>query len=380
MKILLFANTEWYLYNFRRSLAAALRDGGHDVLLVSPPGPYGERLRSLGYRWFPAPMQRSSLNPIRELALVVWLWRLFRRERVDLVHGFTIKSAIYGAIAARLASVPARVSAVAGMGYVFISDSLKARVLRPVVRGLVRLTLGGQKARLILQNPDDVALFCREQLVPPENIRLIPGSGVDCERFQPSRDAAPDIRENGRFRVVLPARLLWYKGLAEFVEASRLLQAEGKAVDFLLAGEPDPGNPASVSKDIVDGWVEGGLVKWLGHVDDMATLFMNVDAVALPSYGEGLPKSLIEAAACALPLITTDMPGCREVVRDGVEGFLIPPKDARALADAIAHLAESPELCARLGKSARSRALSEYDERIVIRHTMEVYRELLPGL
>jgi glycosyltransferase involved in cell wall biosynthesis len=372
MKILLFANTEWYLYNFRRSLAVALREAGHEVLLVSPPGPYGEKLQALGFRWLPAPMQRLSLNPLRELALVWWLYRLLRRERVDLVHGFTIKCAVYGALAARLARTPARVSAVAGMGYVFSSDDLKARVLRPFVRLLMRLALDGRKARLILQNPDDVALFEQARLVNPQRIRLIAGSGVDCRRFMPAAG-----RAERAFTLVLPARLLWDKGLAEYVEAARLLRAEGRDLVFQLAGEPDPGNPASVPASTVQGWVDEGLLQWLGHVSDMPALFSSVDAVVLPSYREGLPKGLIEAGACALPLVTTDVPGCREVVSDGVDGLLVPVKNAPALAAAIARLQDDPGLCARLGKAAREKALAEFDEAIVIARTIDVYRELL---
>lgn len=383
MKIILFANTEWYLYNFRRSLALALRDAGHEVLLVSPPGPYGERLRALGFRWVPAPMERRSLNPLRELALLQWLRRLLVQEQVDLVHGFTIKCAVYGSLAARLAArspgLPARVNAVAGMGYVFTSNDLKARLLRPVVRGLLRLALGGRGARLILQNPDDVALFERARLVDGPQVRLIPGSGVDCRRFTPPPALLPGARPEagGRFRVLLPARLLWDKGLAEYVAAARELRAQGLAIDFLLAGDPDPGNPAAVPEATVRGWVAEGLLQWLGHVDDMAALFATVHAVVLPSYREGLPKGLIEAGACALPLVTTDVPGCREVVSDGVDGLLVPVKDAPALARAIARLHDDPALCARLGAAARARALAEFDERIVIGRTVDVYRELL---
>ena len=373
MKILLFANTEWYLYNFRRSLATALRDAGHEVLLVSPPGPYGEKLQALGFRWLPAPMQRLSLNPLRELALLWWLYRLLRTEKVDLVHGFTIKCVVYGALAARLARVPARVSAVAGMGYVFISDSAKARLLRPLVRLLMRAALDGSNARLILQNPDDVALFERARLMQPQRIHLIPGSGVDCQRFSPTTGVQPQRA----FTVLLPARLLWDKGLAEYVEAARILRTEGRDSIFQLAGEPDPGNPASVPASTVQGWVDERLLQWLGHVDDMPALFHSVDAVILPSYREGLPKGLIEAGACGLPLVTTDVPGCREVVEDAVSGLLVPMKDAAALAVAIARLQDDPDLCARLGQAARAKALSEFDEQIVIARTLEVYRELL---
>ena len=372
MKIVLFANTEWYLWNFRRSLALALRDAGHDVLLISPDGPYGEKLRALGLRWQPLPMDRRSLNPVREARLLWHLVRLFRGERPALVHGFTIKCAVYGSLAARMAGVPARVNAVAGMGYVFISDSLKARLLRPLVRTLLKLALGGRNARLILQNPDDVVLFERAGLVDPSQVRLIPGSGVDCSRFHPD----PDRQTGARLRVLLPARLLWDKGLAEYVQAARLLRAEGRPIDFLLAGDPDPGNPAAVPEAEVREWVGQGLLQWLGHVDDMSALLRSADIVALPSYREGLPKGLIEAAASGCALVTTDVPGCREVVTHEVDGLLVPVRDGDALARAIARLEADPELRARLAEAGRRKALERFDERIVIEKTLAVYKEV----
>lgn len=372
MKIVLFANTEWYLYNFRRSLALALRDAGHDVLLLSPPGPYGEKLRALGLRWQPLPMDRRSLNPLREVALLWHLVRLLRRERPDVVHGFTIKCAVYGGLAARVAGVPGRVNAVAGMGYVFISESFKARALRPVVRALLKLALGGRNARLILQNPDDVALFEQAGLVDAARVRLIPGSGVDCVRF------APDpVRVRGaRVRVLLPARLLWDKGLAEYVQAARLLREWALPVDLLLAGDPDPGNPAAVPEATVRQWVDEGVLNWLGHVDDMPALLRSVDVVALPSYREGLPKGLIEAAACGCALIATDVPGCREVVEHAVDGLQVPVKDGVALAEAMARLVRDAGLRERLGVAARAKAMAQFDERIVVRETLAVYAEL----
>lgn len=375
MKIVLFANTDWYLYNFRRSLALGLRDAGHEVLLLSPDGPYGEKLRALGLHWQALPMDRRSLNPLREAALLWHLWRLLRREQPALVHGFTIKCAVYGSLAARLAGVPARVNAATGMGYVFISGSLKARLLRPLVRALLKLALGGKGARLILQNPDDLALFVQAGLVAPDNVRLIPGSGVDCTRFHPDPQRTP----GQRLRVLLPARLLWDKGLAEYVEAARLLREQGRAVDFLLAGAPDPGNPASVPAATVRDWVAEGVLEWLGQVDDMPELLRGVDVVALPSYREGLPKGLIEAAASGCALIATDVPGCREVVQHDVDGLQVPVRDGPALAQAIARLQDAPPLRARLAEAGRRKALTRFDERIVIRDTLAVYRELTPA-
>lgn len=374
LKIVLFANTEWYLYNFRLPLAVALRESGHDVLLVSPNGPYGDKLLKLGFRWIAAPMDRRSLNPIRELVLLNWLRKLIHSEHVDLVQSFTIKCAIYGSIAARFAGNCSRVSAVAGMGYVFTSNDLRARMLRPLVRAMMRFALDGQKARLILQNPDDVALFCVAGIVDASRIRLIRGSGVNCSRFNTC--ATRTTREP--LRVLLAARLLWDKGLAEYSDAARRLKSEGRTIQFLLAGVPDPGNPDSVPESTIKAWVDEGLIEWLGHVDDMPTLLSSIHVMALPTaYGEGLPRSLIEAAASGLALITTDAPGCREVVTHNVDGLLIPLRNAEALANAIACLDDDPSFAASLGSAARDKVLREFDERIVIKRTIEVYSELI---
>jgi glycosyltransferase involved in cell wall biosynthesis len=371
---MLFANTDWYLYNFRRSLAVALRDNGHKVLLVSPPGRYGEKLEALGFRWILAPMERRSLNPLRELLLLTWLWRLLRREQIDVVHSFTIKCAVYGGLVGRLSGTR-RINAVAGVGYVFVSGAPLARLLRPIVRVLMRAALGGKGARLILQNPDDVKLFETARLVSSEMIRLVPGSGVDCSRFLPP--ARETRASNEPLRVLFAARLLWDKGLAEFVEAARELKAENRALEFLLAGAPDPGNPAAVPTETILSWQANGTVQWLGQVSEMPALLASADMVVLPSYREGLPKTLIEAAACARPLITTDAPGCRQVVTHGVNGLLVPVRDAKALARAIALLQDEPALARRLGQAAREKALTEFDERLVNARTLKIYSELV---
>ncbi len=380
MKIILFANTEWYLFNFRLSLAKVLQAQGHEVLLISPPGEYGARLQALGFRWEALPMDRKSLNPLQELRLLVYLCQLYRREQPALAHHFTIKCVVYGSIAALVARVPARVNAVAGMGYVFTNQALKARLLRPVVRGLMRLVLNGRGARLILQNNDDMAAFIKAGLARPELTRLVMGSGVDLARFTPRALSIPQTQAGHDVqptRVVLAARLLWDKGIAEYVDAARQLNAKGLPIRFLLAGAPDPGNPAAIPQATLDGWQAEGLIELLGQVSDMAALFATVDMVVLPSYREGLPKSLIEAAACALPLVTTDVPGCREVVTHEVNGLLIPVKDAKALARAIERLHLDPAWAQLLGVSARTCVLREFDEKIVIRKTLAVYGELL---
>jgi glycosyltransferase involved in cell wall biosynthesis len=373
LKILLFANTDWYLYNFRRSFALALLDAGHDVLLLSPEGPYSEKFRDIGLRWLPLPMKRRSLNPLYEIASVLWLRKLIRRECFDLVHGFTIKGAVYGALAAKLARVQARVCSVDGLGYVFATNDIKAKCLRPLVRMLLRFALSGDGTRLILQNRDDVAFFENAGLVDCRRVRKIRGAGVDCIRFKKGGKRV----DGESMRVLLAARLLWDKGIGEYVEAARLLKAHGLKVQMLLAGMPDSGNPDTVTNEIAQGWADEGLIEWLGHVSDMAGLLATVHVVVLPTaYREGLPTALIEGAACGLPLVTTDMPGCREVVTHEVDGLIIPVRNPVALAQAIIRLHNDPILSARLGSAAQAKALEQFDEKIVIEQTIAVYNEL----
>ena len=371
-KIVLFANTDWYLYNFRLSLARALAAGGHEVVLVSPPGDYGPRLRELGFRWLPIPMRRRSFNPMVEIALIWRLARLFRREAPALVHGFTIKCALYGAVAARVAGTAARVSSVVGLGYVFISNDLRARILRGPLKLMLRIALGGSRARLIVQNETDLQFFVDNGLARRDRTRLVPGSGVDCARFRPRTGP----RRPGGLRVLLAARLLWDKGIGEYARAAEALRAAGRDIEFMLAGDPDPGNPASIPPDLIEGWRRGGVLRCLGHVEDMAALYVDVDVVVLPSYREGLSKSLIEAAASGNALITTDTPGCRDVVVHEQCGLLVPVRQWRPLEAAISRLDDDRSLARRLGEAARRRALELFDEATIVRETLAVYADV----
>lgn len=410
MKILFFANTEWYLYNFRLALARYLRDQGHEVVMLSPPGPYVARLQAAGFRVLTIPMQRRSLNLLRELALFHPIRQIYAQEHPDLAHHFTLKCVVYGGLAARLTGGIARIHAVTGLGHVFTSDSVTARLLRSLVRAGLLLALGGANSRLIVQNPDDLANFKRHRLIKTSHIRLIRGSGVDTERFQPINHQPPHSnppprggkeldgsppppgrrglndssslrpsRERGleSLKILLASRLLWEKGIGEYVAAARQLRQEGIAAEFLLAGDPDPGNPASIPPEQLDCWRQDGDVTLLGHVNDMPALLAQIDIAVLPSYREGTPRSLLEAAACGLPLITTDAPGCREIVEHEVNGLLVPIKDASALAAAIHRLCHESETRQRMGQASRTKVLAEFDERIVFARTLAVYGELL---
>lgn len=372
LKFIYFANTDWYLFNFRLQAARRLRDLGHEVLMLSPRGDYHARLQEKGFRWIELPVSRAGVNPFSELGVILRTLNVLRKERPDVLHNFTVKNAVYGSIAAKLVRTPAVINAVAGMGFVFSSKSFKARLLRPLVRRLMQATLGGRNSRLILQNPDDVATFVDEKIVTMDRIRLIRGSGVDTTLFAASRLSC------GRLRVILCARLLIEKGILEFAEASRILASEGREVDFVLAGGSDSANPSAIDESTVRAWMAEGRLNWLGHVQDMPKLLASMHVMALPSfYREGVPRSLIEGAASGLAIITTNLPGCREVVaEDGKDGLWVEPRNAVDLARAIARLDDDRELLVRLASVARSKAVEFFDERLVIARTLEVYDEL----
>jgi glycosyltransferase involved in cell wall biosynthesis len=374
MKVIFFANTDWYLYNFRLAAARELSRLGHEVIMLSPPGDFGHRFADYGIRGLKINLNRSGMNPISESLAIRELTRLIRHEKPHLLHNFTVKASIYGAFAGRLARVPAVINAVAGLGYVFTENSLKARLLRPWVKLMMRLTLNGDNSLLILQNPDDAQAFTASNLVSEKKIRVIRSSGVDTSRFIPRSELL-----GGKLRVLLVARLLWEKGIGEFIESARILRSEGRDIEFILAGAPDSGNPRSAKREDVEKWVNEGLVVWLGHVEAMPALLQSVHVMALPSYyREGVPRSLIEGASSGLAIITTDRPGCREVVeKDGVDGLRVAPKNSVELAAQIARLDDDRELLQRLGLEARRKALENFDERIVIEKTIDAYCELL---
>jgi len=369
MKILLFANTDWYLYNFRLSLAKALREQGHEVVLLSPYGKYTERLQRQGFRLISFPLQRRRLNPWAELKTIAALVQVYRREQPDIVHHFTMKCVLYGSIAARLASIGAVVNALAGLGLIFSDHCLRRRLLRWIISLLCRLAL--RRTQVIFQNPEDQGAFRKHKLVGDRASHLIRGSGVDTERFKPRQRA----RNTDKRYVLLASRLLWAKGVAEFVEAARLVRQQLPNATFLIAGESDAGNPDTIPANVIAGWKRDGNVVLLGHCDDMQELIEKVDLVALPTYyGEGVPRILVEAAACGKPLVATQMPGCTEIVHNNENGLLVPPRDSRALARAIVEILPDEIRCARLGKHSRQLACDEFAEEIVISRTLDVYQ------
>lgn len=369
-RLAFFVTEDWYFCSHRLPLAVAARDAGFKVFVVTRETSHGDIIRAAGLTLVPVNLVRRSLNPLRELRFVNTLRGIYNEIRPDLVHHVAMKPVIYGTIAARLAGVPAVVNALAGLGYLFSSESFKARFARPVLRIVLRELLTGRNQRLILQNPDDVEEFRKTRIASGNDVVLIQGSGVDTSQYFVSE--AP----SGPPVVLLASRLLWDKGVAEFVAAARTIRAARPDVRFVLAGEPDDENPNAVSRKVLEDWVEEGVVEWIGKRDDMPDVFANASIVCLPSYREGLPKVLIEAASCARPIVTTDTPGCREVVQDGLNGFLVPARDSERLTDAIDRLIEDPDMRIRMGRAGRTLVEEKFALQIVIDETLSVYEAM----
>lgn len=368
MKILLLANTGWYLHHFRLPLAVAARDLGHEVVLACPDDADVPGLKQAGFRWVEVKLSRRGMNPLAEL---LSLWRLkclYRREQPDLVHHFTIKCVLYGSIAARLAGVRAVVNAVTGMGYAFAGKGSAARLAGLWASLFYRVALGG--TQVVFQNPDDRAAFVGRGFILPDSGYLIRGSGVNIEKFKPCAES-PQARP---LTVLLASRLLWSKGVGEYVAAAERVRRQLPGVAFLLAGVPDTGNPDSISPSVLQQWEADGAVTTLGQREDMAELMREVDLLVLPSrYGEGVPRCLIEGAASGLALVASDTPGCREIVKDGVNGRLVFSGDVAGLAQAIVTLLQDDKLRADMGKKSRQLACEGFSEEQVIARTLQVY-------
>lgn len=366
--ILFVVNACWFFVSHRLPLARAAQRQGFTVHVAACPDETAALLQEAGIHFHPLPFSRKGRHPLRELRTFLSLLSLYRRLRPDLVHHVTIKPILYGGLAARIARIPSVVNAVAGLGYTFIARGQAASLFRDLVRFGYRKALSHSNQTVIFQNDDDRREFVSRGLVHPGETALIRGSGVDPDVFCPAEAPA------GRPLVVLPARLLWDKGVAEFVDAAAILKARGVEAEFALVGDPDPHNPASVAEEDLAAWRASGVVEVWGRSEDMPEVFRRAHIACLPSYREGLPRALLEAAASGLPIVTTDVPGCRDVVRDGYNGYLVPPREPAALADALEKLIASPGERALMGRRGRALVLEQFTLDRVVSETLKLYR------
>lgn len=371
-KLILVIAEDWYFWSHRLPLARAAQKNGFDVVIATRVHKHAERIRSEGFKLVPLHLSRESYSPWKELKTIIQLRRLYREERPDIVHHVALKPILYGSIAALGRKHIHVINALAGMGYLVVSSSLKAALLRFPIWSAFRFLLNQSNTHVLLQNADDREVAISKLKVSADKTVLIRGAGVDCESFCPSAPLSVIPQ------VVLASRMLWNKGVAEFVEAAKLLRQQGLKVRFVLVGDVDPASPSGMPRATLTAWNDAGFVEWWGPHQEMASVYKTAALVCLPSHGgEGVPKVLLEAAACGKAIVTSDVPGCRDIVRKDVNGLLVPAKNVPELANAIRYLVENDEVRRRMGTAGREIALAEFSQEIVIEKTLALYSSVI---
>jgi len=371
-RLLFVVSEDWYFWSHRLSLARAALAAGFEVGLATRAGKYADAVAAEGIRLIPLSfLNRGSKNPLREAAALSELVDAYRDFKPTIAHHVAIKPVLYGTLAARATRVPVVVNALGGLGYAFLSQTRTARLMRPFIFAAMRFALDAPRAALIVQNSEDARTLLANRLVRNERLVLIRGSGVDTDIYRPTPE--PDCEPV----VVLPARMLWDKGVGEFAAAARILRGRGVRARFVLVGQPDRHNPRAVPRSQLEAWAREGVVEWWGLKHDMAEVYAKAHIVCLPTYYEGLPKALLEAAACGKPIVATDIPGCREIARPGVNALLAPVRDAQSLAAALERLIADPALRHELGAAGRRIAEQEFTHQAVADQTLGLYARLL---
>jgi len=370
-RLLYVVTEDWFFLSHRLPMARAAQAAGFEIHVATNVGDSGSAIAREGFILHPVRFARGRLSPIATLSTILSLRRIHREVAPDLVHHVALQGTLLGSLAA-LGRPVARVNAITGLGYAFISDSPKARIVRTVTGVLLRVLVDRERSVALVQNPDDQELLAGLG-IPAGRIVLIPGSGVDTVALRPMPEPS------GPLTIAFVGRLLDDKGIHTLIAAHRLLRSKG--INLLIAGTPDPGNPASVSQAQAEAWGREPGITWLGHVYDISSLWAQAHIAVLPSRREGLPKSLLEAAACGRPMVATDVPGCREIAIPGETGLLVPPDNAQALAAAIETLAQAPELRARFGVAARRLAEERFAADAIGRAVTKLYLRLVavPG-
>lgn len=369
-RLLYVVTEDWYFCSHRLALACAARDAGYEVWVATRVDQHEQKIRAEGFQLVPLQMERSSLSLRSQYRALRELTRVYREVKPDFVHHVALKPVLIGSMAAHRARIPAVINALAGLGFVFASETPRARVMRPLIRMWFRHVLNRGNSQLILQNPDDVHMFVENKLVSAERAVMIRGSGVDVQHFH----VLPEPQ--GKPSVALVARMLRDKGIVELVEATRILRAQSRDVRVILAGGLDELNPSCLHEDEIRKWEREGLVEWWGEVEDVRTVWAQAHVAVLPSYREGLPKSLLEAAACGRALIATEVPGCREIVQHEQNGLLVPVRASAPLARAISRLLDNADLRKKMAEHGRRLVVGEFGQAKVCAETLSIYEKL----
>lgn len=370
-RLLFLVTEDWTFWEIRRDLARVALESGYEVTIATRVSTYAERIRQAGFTLVPISLQRESRNPLRELLAFIELVRLYRRIRPKIVQHVAMKPVLYGSFAAWLARVPVVINVFGGLGYAFTDRPEDTSMLRSLLQRGLKSAIALSRSIVVVQNSDDRDVLVRTNIVNPSRIRLISGSGVDVHRFVPVDPPSGDPV------VMLVGRMLWDKGVGEFVDAVIRLKQRHVKARFVLVGRCDRGNPTAIAEEQLHEWTREHGIEWWGHREDLSCVFGQATVVVLPSYREGLPKVLLEAAACGKAMVATDVPGCREIVQHRHTGLLVPVRDSAALADAIAELLSDRELRTALGARARQLVIREHSTDKIGAAFFELYRELL---
>jgi glycosyltransferase involved in cell wall biosynthesis len=356
MRIAIVLNTSWNIYNFRMNFVKALLENGHEVHTIAPVDDYTRLLTEVGCIHHPVRMDSRGANPIKDSALIVELYTIYRKVRPEIVLHYTIKPNVYGTLAATMLGIPV-INNVCGLGTVFLKDNL----VSAVAIFLYKISFRFAK-KVFFQNSDDLKLFLDKKLVRKDAVDLVPGSGIDLQKFQPM-----DFKRNKKFTFLLIARMISDKGIYEYIQAIKKLRANGVDACFQVLGAMDPKHKRGIQKEVIEGWISNGTIEYLGTTDDVRAFIEKADCVVLPSYREGTPRTLLEAASSCKPIIATDVPGCNHVVVNNYNGFLCRMKDSQDLADKMRSMSNLvDETLRQLGLNGRAKIEAEYDESIVI--------------
>ena len=370
-RLIYIVSEDWVFVSHRLTLAKQAIKDGYDVAAITNISNHEDVLLSAGLKVFNINFCRSFKRPFSDVHSIYQLIKLFRLLKPEVIHNIGLKISLISSIAAFIARVPVAINAYTGLGYVFSSNDMLARVIRLLLNSPLKYLNHRASTWVVFQNEDDEALFENSNLINKERTLLIKGSGVDVNEF-PFSDELP-----GQLKVMLASRLLWDKGVGEFIEASRQLKIIYPEVTFVLVGDVDEQNPLSLTKEIIDSWVNEGFIEWWGHKQNMPEVLKLAHIVALPSYREGLPKVLLEAASIGRALVATDAPGCREIVRDGVNGFLVQAKESKCLAEAIEKLILNKELRTQMGLKSREIIETELSSEIINKQFIELYNSAI---
>ena len=360
-RIAIVVNNSWSAWNFRANLAFAFKKFGYKVVFISPYDRYSENIKKhFGFQ--DISINSKGVNPIEDLKLVYNLYKIYKNLRPDIICHFNIKPNIYGTLAANILKIPS-ISNIAGLGTLFINQNFITKIAKSLYKFSQKKAI-----KIFFQNKNDFKMFVDEKLVQKDKCEVLPGSGVDIEKFKPV-----EKKDNGVFKFLLISRMLWAKGIKDFIDAAKIIKEKYHDVDFQLLGYLDMKSPTAITKRQMEMWVSDGNVKYLGDSDDVREQIANADCIVLPSYyREGTPRVLLESASMQKPIITTNTVGCRDVVNDGINGYLCEEKNPKDLADKMEKILKlSNEQRDNMGKAGRIKIIKEFDEKIVIRKYVE---------